>query len=1048
MSILKKRRYRGPIGWMAGHTVASNLIMLFCIIGGFMMLSHIKQEVFPDLTLDMVTVTVPYPGASPEEVERGIVLSIEESVRGLDGVKEVSSTANEGVGTVTIELLEGENLQKLSQDIQNEVDQITTFPEDAEEPQITVVSRQRGAISLAIYGDVNPSVLHELGEQIRDELLQLPTVTQLELTGVRPLEISIEVPQENLRRYNLTLSQISQIIGSSAIEIPGGGVKTAGGEILVRMKERRDYGRQFATLPIITTDDGTQVLLEDIAQIKDGFEDTDYYATYNDLPAVMIEVYRVGEQTPIEVADSVMEYIENNKEALPPGIKLSILEDRSDIFRQRINLLVKNGAMGLVLVLIVLGLFLELRLAFWVMLGIPISFLGSFLILPLFGVSINMVSMFAYIIALGIVVDDAIVVGENIYYLHQKGMPFLEAAVKGAKEVAMPVTFSILTNIAAFMPLYFIPGIMGKIFLMIPTVVTIVFLISLAESLFILPSHLGHQKDRKRKGLSRWFHQRQQGFSRRFTHWVNDIYQPFLDKSLRNRYIVLSTGAAILIIAICYAASGRMGFALFPTVESDFSVATITLPYGAPVEKTEAIAKRLYKAAREVVDESGKQELVEGIFSEVGAGGSHVTKIRVYLADADVREKIMSTETFTKRWREKTGPIVGADKVLFEADAGGPGSGASLTVELSHRDIDVLDKASAELAAELENYPRVADIDSGYQKGKQQIDFTVTPQGKSLGLTASSIARQVRNAFYGAEAIRQQRGRNEIKIMVRLPEQQRISEYDIENLILRNSEGKEIMLREAAKAQKGRAYTNISRREGRRVVTVSANVTPRDKSGEVLANLKKDALPKLMKKYRGLTYSFEGRQADQRESLGSLKSGFSIAMLVVFALLAIPFRSYLQPLIVMVSIPFGIVGAIIGHIIMGYSLSIVSMLGIVALAGVVVNDSLVLIEFANRRRQENKDTAHDAVLASATQRFRPILLTTLTTFGGLMPMIFETERSARFLIPMAISLGFGVVFATSITLLLVPSLYMVVEDIKDKAEKTKEKAAELSPLTN
>jgi multidrug efflux pump subunit AcrB len=1043
-----KEDFKGPIGWMAGHNVASNLVMLLCLVGGFIMLSRIKQEVFPDITLDIVTVTVPYPGASPEEVERGIVLSIEEVVRGLDGVKEVSSTANEGVGRVTIELLEGEDIQKLAQDIQNEIDRIRTFPLDAEEPQITIVSRQREAISLAIYGEVSPVLLHEVGEQIRDEILQLPEVTQLELSGVRPLEISIEVPQENLRRYNLTIGEIAQKISSSAIEIPGGGVKTSGGEILVRMRERRDYGREFATLPIITTSEGTEILLEDIAIIKDDFEDTDYYATYNNKPAVMIGVFRVGEQTPIEVADAVLEYIERNQSALPPGISISVLDDRSDIFRQRLNLLVKNGSMGLVLVLIVLGLFLELRLAFWVMLGIPISFLGSFLLLPMMGVSINMVSMFAYIIAIGIVVDDAIVVGENVYYYHQKGMSFLEAAVKGTREVAMPVTFSILTNIVAFMPLYFVPGVMGKIFYMIPTVVTIVFIISLAESLFILPYHLGHQKERKLTGAGKWLHQRQQGFSRRFTHWVNDYYTPFLDKSLRNRYTVLAAGFCVLIIALCYAASGRMGFTLFPTVESDFSIATVTLPYGAPVEKTEDISGRLYDAAMQVVRESGRHELVEGIFSEIGEGGSHIAKTRVYLAPPAVRKDIMNTEEFTQKWREKTGPIVGADKVRFEADAGGPGSGASLSVELSHRDIDVLDRASAELAVELGNYPRVTDIDSGYQQGKQQIDFTVTPEGKSLGLNASLIARQVRNAFYGAEAIRQQRGRNEIKIMVRLPEHQRISEYNIENLVLRTPAGKEIMLREAAHAQKGRAYTNISRRQGRRVVTVSANVTPRDKSGEVIADLKADSLPKLTQKYRGLTYSFEGRQADQRESIASLKSGFAVAMLAIFALLAIPFRSYMQPLIVMISIPFGVVGAIIGHILMGYSLSFVGLLGIVALSGVVVNDSLVLIDFANRRRKEDGDNAHDAVLASASQRFRPILLTTLTTFGGLMPMIFETERSARFLIPMAISLGFGVVFATAITLLLVPSLYMIVEDIKDKAGEAAEKAIELSPLSN
>ena len=1028
-------RQRGAISWMAGHSVASNLLMLLCLVGGFLMFGNIRQEVFPDLTLDIVTVTVPYPGASPEEVERGIVLAIEEAVRGLDGVKEITSTAREGSGSVQIELLEGEDIQKLAQDIQNEVDRITSLPEDSEEPRIVIASRRRGTISLALYGDIDQRVLHEIAEQVRDELLQLPDITQIDLSGVPSLEISIEVPQENLRRYNLTISQISQIIAQSAIEVPGGGVKTAGGEILVRMKERRDYGRDFATLPIITTEDGTQILLEDIATIKDGFEDTDYYATYNNKPAVMLDIYRVGEQAPIEVANQVLGYIEENKSALPDGVEISVLNDRSKVYRQRLTLLVKNGMTGLVLVLIVLGLFLELRLAFWVMLGIPISFLGSFLLLPAADVSINMVSMFAYIIAIGIVVDDAIVVGENVYYLHQKGMPFMQAAVKGAKEVAMPVTFSILTNIVAFMPLYFMPGTMGRVFYMIPVVVSIVFLISLIESLFILPAHLGHQKDRQRKGFFLWLHNRQQAFGRKFTHWVNDYYNPCLNIALRFRYLVISAGFSILIIAICYAASGRMGFSLFPTVESDYSQVSVTLPYGAPVELTEAISDRLYKAARKVVDEDGRQELVEGIFSEIGRDGSHTLRTRVYLADPHIREKIMSTEEFTNRWRENTGAIVGADRVRFEADAGGPGSGAAATVELSHRDIDVLDAASAELAEELADFPRVSDIDSGYQQGKQQIDFTVTAEGKSLGLTASTIARQVRNAFYGAEAFRQQRGRNEIKVMVRLPKEERISEYDIDNLIIRNAAGKEIMLREAAQATKGRAYTTIDRREGRRIVNVSANVTPRDRAGEVLAHLRLDALPRLTEKYRGLSYSFEGRQADQRESLASLKTGFTFAMLIVFALLAIPFRSYLQPLIVMTSIPFGIVGAILGHIIMGFSISFVSMLGIVALSGVVVNDALILIDFANRRRKQFKENSHDAVLASATQRFRPIILTTLTTFGGLIPIIFETDRSARFLIPMAISLGFGVVFATAITLLLVPCLYMVVEDIKDRFNK-------------
>ncbi len=1032
MNISNMRRQRGSIGWMAGHSVASNLIMILCIVGGMLMFKNIRQEVFPDLTLDIVQVSVAYPGASPEEVERGIVLAIEEAVQGLDGVDEVTSQSAEGRGSVMIEMIVGENLQKLAQDVQNEIDRITTFPEEAEQPQITVLSRKRGAIEIALYGDVGDNVLHELGEQMRDELLQLPGITQLDLSGVRPLEIAIEVSQENLRRYNLTLNEIAQKIRTSAIELPGGGIKTSGGEILVRMKERRDYGHQFASLPIVTAPDGSQVLLEHIAQIRDYFEDTDYYATYNGKPAVMLEVYSVGDQTPIGVSDAVKKYLEDSVSVLPPGISTAILNDRSDMFRQRAGLLIKNGTMGLVLVLIILGVFLELRLAFWVMLGIPISFIGSFLFLSMFGVSINMMSMFAYIIALGIVVDDAIVVGENVYHHHQNGLHFFDAAIKGTKEVAMPVTFSILTNIATFMPLYFMPGVMGKIFKMIPIVVTIVFIISLVESLYVLPAHLAHQKDRNRKGIGLWAHQKQQSFGKWFTNWVNTRYKPFLDFSLRNRYVVLALGIFVLVWAICYAQSGRMGFSMFPTVESDYSQGTVSFAYGSPIERSENASRRLIAGAQKIVDESGRPELVKGIFSEIGRGGSHVSRTRVYLADPEVRRKIMGTEEFTRRWREAVGPITGADKIRFEADAGGPGSGASVTVELSHRDKEVLDEAGVELAGELSAFPMVSDIDSGYERGKQQIDFQVTDAGKNLGLTAADIARQVRHSFFGAEAIRQQRGRNELKVMVRLPKEQRISEYDIDNLILRTPAGGEIALREAASASRGRAYTVISRRQGRRVINVSADVTPRSKTDEVLNNVKKDALPRLAQKYRGLSYSFQGRQADQRESVGSLKENFVIAMLVVFAMLAIPFRSYMQPLIVMISIPFGIVGAILGHLLMGYSLSVVSILGIVALSGVVVNDSLVLIDFANTRRRNNKENAHDAVLASATQRFRPIILTTLTTFGGLLPIIFETDRSARFLIPMAISLGFGVVFATFITLLLVPSLYMLCEDVKDR----------------
>ncbi len=1022
---------RGPIAFMAGHSVAANLIMVMCVVGGFLALRNIKQEVFPEISQDTVTISVSYPGASPEEVESGVVLVIEEAVRGLEGVKEVTSTAAEGSATVVVEMLLGEDLQQLARDVQAEVDRIRTFPEEAEEPVISVTSRRRDVLTMVFHGHVPSGVLKEIAEEARDELLQDANITQVDVGGLPPPEIAIEIADDDLRRYGLTLSGVAQRIAAEAVDVPAGALDTAGGEILVRVTERRDYGREFGELPVVTAADGTQVLLREIATITDGFEDTDRSSRFNGESAVMLDVYRVGNETPISVSDAVREHLETIRGNLPPGVSVDIRSDQSEIYRQRVELLLRNGTIGLCLVFVMLGIFLEARLAFWVMMGIPISFLGSFLILPATGVSINMVSLFAYIIALGIVVDDAIVVGENVYHYHQEGLPFLKAARKGAAEVAMPVTFSILTNIVTFLPIYFIPGFMGKVFKMIPVVVCTVFLLSLFESLFVLPAHLGHRKEgRKRRGIFSWLHHRQQGFSHWFRHWVRDRYGPFLDYVLHHRYITVALAASILMLAVSYALSGRMGLESFPTVESDRSEASVVLPYGTAVEKTDAIARKLEATARKLLEQTGHPELSEGIITDIGQSGGHTARVRVELADAEIRDEIMSTTEFTNRWREMTGDVAGVESLRFRDDSGGPGSwGRPIEVELSHRYVDVLEKASRELAAVLETYPRVKDVDDGFQEGKPQLDFTIKPEGKSLGLTAREIARQVRSSLYGAEALRQQRGRDEIKVMLRRPESERATEETIQDFLVRTPAGTDVPLREVAEVKRGRAYTSISRRNGRRVMSPSADITPRSKAGEVLADLVKTSLPELMKKYPGLTYSFEGHQADMRESIGSLKVTFTLALLAIFGLLAVPFRSYLQPLIVMISIPFGIVGAVLGHLIMGYDLSVISMFGIVALAGVVVNDSLVMIDFANRiRREKPVLRAREAIHQAAIQRFRPIMLTTLTTFGGLAPMIFETSRQARFLIPMALSLGFGILFATGITLVLVPSLYVAMED--------------------
>ncbi len=1041
---MKQDPKSGPIAWMAKNSVAANILMAVLLGGGIFAATRVKQEFLPQSQLDYVSVSVPYPGASPAEVEQGILLAIEEAVRGIDGVKKVTSTANEGSGSVTVEVIEGHDISKVTDEVRNEVDRIRTFPLDAEEPVISAATFQRSVMDVVVAADVSENVLRELTEQTRDRLLQSGGITQVNLSNVRSHEIAIEIKQDKLRELNLSLQDVSQIIANSSVELPGGGMKTTGGEILVRVKDRRDLGREFANIPIITAPDGTQVLLEDLADIRDQFDESDKFTFFNGKPAMTLTVYRVGKETPLTVEKAVKEVLEELRATMPDGVEFTIWDSRADYFRGRMGLLLKNGTFGLVLVFVLLSLFLEMRLAFWVMLGIPISFLGTFLFMGPMDVSLNMVTMFAFLIALGIVVDDAIVVGENIYHIHQEGTPFLQAAIEGARQICVPVTFSILTNIVAFMPLYFVPGMMGKFFRNIPLIVCTTFIISLVEAIFILPAHLGHQKDLKNP---HFFHRWQQAFSRKFTHFVRDMYGPFLDRVLHYRYIAFSIGLVILILTVGYVKSGRMGFELFPSVESDIAMCSFQLPYGSPVEKTRAVHDRIIAAGNKVIaeieQETGKP-LVKGVISTIGVGGrsgpggGHAANINYELLDPHTRP--VSTQEFVERWRKAAGKMSGLKMIRFRDDSGGPGGGSdALTVDLSHRNMDVLEQASKELALRLQEYPMVQDIDDGFTPGKPQIDFSINEAGRSLGLTSKEIARQIRNSYYGSEAIRQQRGRNEVKVKIRLPESERDTEYSLEEMIVRTPSGTEVPLREVAEIKRGRAYTSINRRDGRRVVTVSADVKPREQVPQMLSVLKTEILPDMMQKYGGLTYSFEGRQADQRESVGGLIIGLYAALILIYVLLAIPFKSYWQPMIIMVSIPFGIVGAVIGHLILGYSLSLMSLFGVVALSGVVVNDSLVFIDFANQKRREGFNL-HDAVLSAGVQRFRPIILTTLTTFFGLMPMILETSRQARFLIPMAISLGFGILFATGITLLLIPSLTMILEDLGKLFKRTPETA--------
>jgi len=1024
VSNLQTEQQRGPIGWMINNRVTPNLLMIILMIGGIFMSSKITREVFPAFELDNISISVAYPGASPEEVEQGIVLAIEDSIQAIEGIKEITSTANEGSASVRAELRDDASPQKVLQDIQQEIDRISTFPEDAEDPVISISSIKRQVLRVNIFGNVSEKTLRATVEDVRDHLLQHKGITQIDLRGARDYEIEISISKHVLRKYNLSISSVAKTIANSSVEIPGGKLETTGGEILLRVKNKSEWAKDFARIPIISSGEGTIVYLEDIATVRDGFEDTTKFGTFNNQPSIQLYVYRVGKETPIGVSDATKETMLNIQDSLPADINWAITSDRSTIYKQRLQLLLKNGYVGLALVLILLGLFLEMRLAFWVTMGIPISFLGGLLFLPFFDVSINMISMFAFIISLGIVVDDAIIAGENIYEYRQRGLSYYDAAIAGAKDVATPITFSILTNIVAFLPMAFIPGVMGKVWRVIPSVVIVVFLISWFESLFILPAHLAHSKENGKGTIAGSLYNFQQKFAKLLLKFIHNVYGPILDRILTVRYFVVAFLIAVLLVTASYVKSGRIRMILSPRVESDRAVVTATLPYGSPASEMIRVRDRLITGLGKVAENNGGENLLDGTFALIN---NNKVEVNAYLTPPDRRP--LTTGQMTKEWRKATGPIVGTNSIRFESDRGGPGGGASIAVELRHRDSDVLDQASVAFAEKLSEFSSVKDVDSGYSVGKIQYNYQVNAWGESLGLTSSEIGRQIRNGFQGAIALRQQRGNNELTVRIRLPESERSNIFSMENFLIRTPASTYVPLSEITTIEKSRAYTSISRKDGRRTTTVSANVDPIGDSPVVITSLNETILPELASQYPGLSYGYSGRQADRKESIGNLLVGFLFALGGIYFLLAIPFRSYIQPVIVMVAIPFGMIGAVFGHMLMDYHLSLMSMMGIVALSGVVVNDSLVLVDYANKQKRKGKHSL-EAITLAGLRRFRPVLLTTLTTFGGLAPMIFETSRQARFMIPMAISLGFGILFATIITLALVPCLYLIIDDCK------------------
>lgn len=1037
--------HRGFIAWMARNHVAVNLLVALLVLGGIIGAFSIRQEVYPEYELDTVAISVPYPGASPEETEQGIVLAIEEAVRGVDGVKRVTSTAAEGSGVCAVELLHDADAYEVLANVKNAVDRITSFPENAERPTVQLISRRSRVISLVITGERDLSELHQIAEMTRDELLSLEGITQVEIEGVPPLEIAIEVPRAALESYGITLAQIAAEVRAASVELPGGAVKTPGGEVLVRVADRRQRADEFAELILRSSVDGAKVRLGDIATITDGYAETDNAAYYNGQRAVRVTAYRIGEETPTSVAVAVNEYAPTLQARVPQDISIVPWQDESERLRDRIDLLTGNAQMGFLLVVLLLSLFLRLRLALRVAVSIPLSFLGTFLLMPVLGISINMISTFALIISLGILVDNAIIIGENVYFKINAGMSQMRAVITGTKEMLLPVTTSVLTTMIAFIPMLFIPGTLGQTFKYVPLVVIAVLAMSLVESFGILPAHLYYVIRRdpkdgpKKRHPIRWVQDRVNALLTRF---IRRIYEPFLRRLLNWRYLVISLAIASLMLGVGYMQSGQMPFKLFPQLESDRIHVAVELPPGTALTRTYEVRRILETSARQTIDEIGDASILRGMYTMVGSApmgrrgaaagavpssGSHLLTVEMSLTSADERE--IGAHQIAQMWNRNTPPIPGLKTITFKSQTG-PSAGAAVDVLLSHRDPRTLEDAAHDLTERLKGYAELTDFENTAAQGKEQMSFQLLPEGRALGLTSQEIATQIRSAFYGREAIREQRGRNELKVMVRYPKPERESEFDLEQLQIRTPEGGHVPLSYVAHIERDRSPTSIRREEGRRVVNVKAELKPAILSpATVIAALHAETLPALIEKYPGLTYEMAGEQREQAEMLGALGHYFAIAMAIMFALIAVPFRSYIQPVIVMSSIPFGFVGALLGHILLGYNFTLMSLFGLVALAGVVVNNAIVLVEATNRIRDGGVHP-REAIVEGAMRRLRPILLTSLTTFLGLMPMILERSLQARFLIPMAISLGFGVMFATFITLLIVPSLYLIVEDVR------------------
>ena len=1023
----------------AANTVFANIVLLLILVGGGLSLSYMLRETFPEFSVDKITIQVAYPGADPEEVEEGIVLKIEEALEGLEGVKEYTTTAAENMGSAVVDVLEGSDVSEVLDDVKSKIDAISTFPVDAEKPVVTEVTMRRSVTMLSLSGKMSEKQLKVLAEQIKEEIRALDGISQVELFGTRNYEISIEVSEEQLRRHGISLAQVSEAVRSSSLNLHGGTIRTEGEELRVRTVGRKYTGKELADIVVLANPTGELIKLGSIAEVRDGFTEDPISSEVGGEPAAFIMVFKTSEEDSIQIADTVKKYMAEKQAQLPPGVHLQEFYDGTSALRSRINLLTKNGFMGLVLVFFLLWLFLDLRLSFWAGMGIPISLSGAMFILWWKGETLNMISLFGFIMVLGIIVDDAIVVGESIYFHRTSGKPPLKAAVDGVAEVAMPVVAAVTTTIVAFVPLSFIGGIMGKFIAILPVVVNMSLLVSLWESLFLLPAHLSHLPDLRKHRRSRsplsWL---QRGTQAGLEWFISRIYVPFLSIALSWRYIFLAVSISSLLLAIGLVHAGLVKFQVFPKLDSFLITSTVEFPEGTPAAVTKQAVDRLEQAFLNVAERNknadGKSiiekrlKLVgQSLGGEQGGNGPHLGSVQFILLPSE--ERSIHSNDLLVAWEQEAGSIAGARSLTFGGEAHGPG-GAEIEVWLQGSKMDDLLAAADKLQDKLRTFSGVLQIRSDFSPGKNEFRLSLKPEARALGLTVEDLARQVNAGFYGREALRIQRGQDDIRVKVRYTQKERANVTDFQDMRIRTAAGQEIPLLSVADIAFGPGFSTITRTNGLRRVAVTADVdSKRANAQEVFAALSAENgfFAQLAAQYPGLHVSMQGEKKNMRESFSSIEISFPLTVLGIFVIVATIFRSYIQPLVILVSIPFGIIGAILSHLFMGYDLSMMSMFGIVALTGVVVNDAIVLIERINENLAEGM-SFYNAVVKGGARRFRAILLTSVSTVGGLAPLIMEKDMQAQFLIPMALSLAGGVIGSTILTLVLIPSLLVIVND--------------------